>query len=155
VVEKNKITSTSAEHSLPILDLKSEGMIKLAALTNDQFSVWGRLMKEVESDEKKPGSHMDYWASLTILIPEEGFELDKKMAFERIAAIQNVSLETARKYVAAVESMELIESVRRKGTVFIRLTDKGERLIATTLTKWAYDFGDLHRQFFAGLKRPA
>jgi hypothetical protein len=77
---------------------------------------------------------------------DDDFRMRKKESFE---TIPNLSTETVRRLVSAVEALGLVETVKSRGEISLRLTTSGQQAVALTLTKWISEFGRLHEKHFS------
>lgn len=130
-----------------LFDLRHEGVRALIELTNSQFKDWQESLAAETDTEIKSGSLMNYWFILSNLAlhGDDDFRMNKKDAF---STIPNLSTDSVRKYVATLGALGLVETVKVKNQIYLRLAPGGQRAVARTMTRWIDEFGALQKKHF-------
>lgn len=124
------------------------GLTELICLTNEQFDFWNKILVEVTGEKFKANNDIHYWFILSALALRPDFSMNKKECFQ---SIPNLSTESVRKHVAAASKLGLVETVKTKGVITVRLTSAGQHAVFSTMERWIQEFGKIQALHFAAL----
>lgn len=128
--------------------LLSEGVQELMRLTNNQFVAWDESLRDISGRPTDAGDAMDLWHILSYLALQPNLRVEKKLAFEKIR-IASLRPETIRKYVAKAQRLGFVATIDSMGTRHIQLTNSGSQVVADTMQKWIYNFGEIQKTYFS------